>query len=232
MKPVQKDERFPLSKIVSEKIKQYIIDNRLGPGQKLPSEREFVKMLNVSRAVLREALRTLESSGILTIRHGEGAFMQNDDMSAFFEQLIFLWKIDNKKRSDLLELRHIFELAAIEQIVRHANADNLDTLEALALKTRTGPNTKAVQEADIEFHRGLLYATNNDLFAQLTDLIVEYFSNVPHHHMGEQEVLKASEEHLRIVEALRNRDDQQAKQLLREHLEFSKNYIQDIDNTL
>lgn len=232
MKPVQKDERYPLSKIVSEKIKEYIIEQHLGPGQKLPSEREFVKMLNVSRAVLREALRILESSGILTIRHGEGAFIQNDDMSAFFEQLIFLWKIDNKKHSDLLELRHIFELTAIEQIVQHASAEQLDNLEVLALKTKIGESTKALQEADIEFHRGLLYATNNELFAQFTELIVEYFSNVPHHHMKDQEVLKASQEHLSIVEALRNRDDQKAKMLLREHLEFSKNYIQVINDSI
>ncbi|MCU6711881.1 FadR family transcriptional regulator [Paenibacillus sp. J5C_2022] len=233
MKPIQKNERLTLSKIVSENLKEYILDYQLVPGQKLPSERDLVKMLNVSRTVLREALRILESTGIITIRHGEGAYVQDDsNLSSLFEHMIFMWKLGNKTRGDLLELRHIFELTAIEQAVQRASDEDLEALEQLALRMQAFTDTKSIQDADIEFHRGLLKATNNKLFVQMTDLIIEYFANVPHDHMDAIERDKSVSDHLRIVEALRERDAAKGKQLLTSHLNYSKKYMQSVNESL
>lgn len=233
MKPVNKDERFTLSKIVSDNLKQYILDHELKPGDKLPSERDLVKMMNVSRSILREALRTLESSGILIIRHGDGAFVQSDeDLSVISEQFLFMWKLGNKKQSDLLELRRIYESSAIEEAIFRASKEDLDTLEQLANQMKDLMDTKAIQDADIEFHRGLLKATNNDLFIQMADFIVEYFANVPHRHMDPQERDKSLNEHLQIVQAIREKDILKGKLLLREHLNYSKKHLQFVSEVL
>ncbi|MBD2866082.1 FadR/GntR family transcriptional regulator [Paenibacillus oceani] len=233
MKPIQKDERFTLSQIISEKLKQYIIEQQLTPGQKLPSERELVKTLEVSRSVLREALRALENSGILSIRHGEGAFIQRHNIAPVFNQLMFLWKLDHKKVCELFELRQVFELSAIEQAVDNATESDFDRLETLALRMKqVAGDTRRIQETDIAFHQTLISATHNELFTQLTELIVQYFASIPHHHMGEKELGKSVEEHLQIVDALRSRNPIEAKRILRSHLQFSKKYVKDVNDPI
>ena len=226
MKPVQKEERYTLSHLVSEKLKQYIIENQIQPGQRLPAERELVKTLQVSRSVLREALRGLENIGILSIRHGEGAFVKTHYMTPLINQLMFHWKLDQKKVSDLFELRKIFELAAIEQIIQHAGEADFDQLGELSshMKKAAG-DTLLVQQADVEFHLCLIQATHNELFIQMTELLVQYFSQTPHYHMTAQEIEKAIIEHAEIVSALRKRDAQEAKRILQNHLDFSKKYV-------
>lgn len=226
MKPVQKEERYTLSHLVSEKLKQYIIENQIQPGQRLPAERELVKTLQVSRSVLREALRGLENLGILSIRHGEGAFVKTHDMSPLINQLMFHWKLDQKKTSDLFELRKIFELAAIDQIVQYAGEDDFNHLDVLATRMKKVKGDMLLtQEADIEFHLALIRATHNELFVQMTELLVQYFAQTPHHHMNELEIDKTTAEHAQIAAALRKRDSHEAKRVLQNHLEFSKKYV-------
>lgn len=233
MNHIQKEERHTLSQKISEQLKQYIIEEQLVPGQTLPSERELAKLMQVSRPVIREALRALELSGVLSIRHGEGAFIQSHSVAPLFDQLLFLWKLDNKKVCDLFDLRQIFELAAIEQIVQRATVADFDHLEALALEMRqAGGDTELMQAADIRFHQALVSAAHHELFAQLTEVIVQYFARTSHHHMGQSEVDKTVAEHLHIVDALRKRDEAEAKRILRAHLEFSKKYVRDINDSI
>ncbi|WP_415783386.1 FadR/GntR family transcriptional regulator, partial [Lederbergia lenta] len=56
---------------MSDNLRQYIVENKMTTGDKLPSERDLAEMLAVSRVIIREALRTLESTGIIIIKHGE-----------------------------------------------------------------------------------------------------------------------------------------------------------------
>ena len=83
----------------------YIIDQELKEGDKLPSEAELVKLLDVSRTTLREAIRMLASRNILEARHGSGVFIsKNTGISD--DPLGFLFIRDKEKLvSDLLEFR-------------------------------------------------------------------------------------------------------------------------------
>lgn len=233
MTNTQKDERNTLSRLAVDSLKHYILDNNLKPGDKLPSERELVKLMNLSRSVLREALSALENAGIVEIRHGGGTFVKdNSDLSSLFEQLLFMWKLGDKRQSDLLELRRIFESAAIEEAVRQASDQDLDELEQTAMLLTDRIETKSIQDADILFHRGLIKATNNELFIQMADLIIEYFSNIPHNHMTEKERNKALDEHLQIVHAIQQRDALTAKKLLSDHFNNSNFHQLSGDDTL
>ncbi|MFC5702757.1 FadR/GntR family transcriptional regulator [Cohnella faecalis] len=233
MGTVKKQERSTLANDVSKYLKQYIIDNNIGPGQKLPSERELSNTLQVSRQILREGLRSLESTGIISIRHGDGAIVQSHNLTPLLEQLMFLWKMDNKKISQLLDLRQIFELAAVDKIIANATEADFQMLRDLTLQmAQPAADTKAIQEADIEFHRALITATHNEMFMQLTDLIIEYFSKVSHYDMGPFSVEQWVQNHLSIVDALEKKDEILAKQVLRDHLDNSRQYLIDIDGVV
>nr|WP_249308693.1 FadR/GntR family transcriptional regulator [Lederbergia citrea] len=222
MKPIEEKERFTLSKIVSDSLRQYIVDNKLTTGHKLPSERDLASMLDVSRVVVREALRTLESTGIIIIRHGEGAFVNTDDSSVILNHLLFFWQMNNEKIEELFELRQLLEKAAIEQIIEKTDIGHLQELDHIISEMSETIDPIKFKELDIDFHRGLIKATKNELFLQLTDIIVQYFANVSHSHMDDVQRNKAIKEHRLILEALKDNDKDLALHLLSEHLQYSK----------
>lgn len=222
LKRIEDKERFTLSKIVSENLRQYIIDHQLKTGDKLPSERDLAVMLNVSRVIVREALRALESTGIIVIRHGEGAFVNTDDTSVIFNHLLFFWKMNNERIEELYELRKLLEKTAIEQIITNSDTKHLVGLETIIFEMTRTTDSETFKELDIEFHKELIKATNNELFTQLTDVIVQYFSGVSR-VMDEENRNKTITEHKLILDAIKEKNKNLAVQLLNDHLQYSLN---------
>ncbi|MBS4197151.1 FadR/GntR family transcriptional regulator [Lederbergia citri] len=220
MKPIEDKERYTLSKIVSDNLRQYIIDHQLKTGDKLPSERDLAAMLNVSRVIVREALRALESTGIIVIRHGEGAFVNTDDTSVILNHLLFFWKMNNARIEELFELRKLLEKTAVEQIIISSDIEHLTGLETIIDKMTQTTDSDEFKELDIEFHKELIKATNNVLFSQLTDVIVQYFSGVSR-VMDEENRNKTVTEHQLIVDAIKDKNKNLALQLLNNHLQYS-----------
>lgn len=223
MKPIHKAERSTLYDIVSQKLKTYIADHNLGPGDKLPAERELAVQFEVSRSVLREALRTLASTGIVTIRHGEGTFVQAPSLAPTMEHLVAQWQSANKPLSELLELRSIVEQAAAEQAVLHATEDDVAILERLASAiAECGDDPQQVKQSDIDFHHALVHATHNALFAQMSGIIIDYFTKLSPPTMGGAEIGQAAHEHRQIAAAVKAKDSLLAKQLLHGHFETAR----------
>lgn len=226
VKPIQESERLTLSKIISDEIKEYIVTNDLKTGDRLPSERDLAATLNVSRVIVREALRRLEAIGIVQIRHGEGAFVNTEDPSTIFHHLLDFWKINQPRLDELLDLRFTLEKAAIEQV--HTQGKNLNflALEEIIQKMKETDNPKLFRKYDSDFHITIVQATNNALFLQLTDIIVQYFHDLPSLPYTEELKNTTVEEHIAIVEALKKGEQELAISILAKHLLRNKKYVQ------
>jgi GntR family transcriptional repressor for pyruvate dehydrogenase complex len=222
LNPIEDKERYTLSKIVSDSLRDYIIKNNLSTGDKLPSERELVKTLDVSRVVVREALHSLESTGIITIKYGEGAFVNTDDSSVASNNLLFFWQMKDKNSKDLFELRHLLEKGAVEHIIAKMDLEPLENLEKILQTMSETESLEKFKKYDIEFHLGLISATKNELFLQLADIIVQYFSNISPDQMTQLQKEKTVKEHKLLIEAMRNKDKGLALQILNDHLQASK----------
>jgi len=223
VKPFQKVERSTLYDIVSQKLKAYIADHNLGPGDKLPAERELAVQFEVSRSVLREALRTLASTGVVTIRHGEGTFVQAPSLAPTMEHLLIQWQSVNKPLSELLELRSIVEQAAAEQAVLHATEEDVAILERLASAiAECGGDPQQLKNSDIAFHQALVQATHNGLFAQMSGIIIDYFTRLSPPAMAAAEIAQAAYDHQQIASAVKAKDSLLAKELLRRHFETAR----------
>ena len=104
--PIESDR---LSDKAVGQIKALIEDGRLKPGDKLPAERELIKLLSVSRASLREALRILEVLGLIEVRTGIGAFVMLTDVGALPAEWNALLIKTKQEMIDLLEVREALE---------------------------------------------------------------------------------------------------------------------------
>lgn len=222
VKPIQANERFTLSKIISEELRDYIINNKLTTGDRLPSERELAAQMEVSRVIIREALRTLEATGLITIRQGEGAFVNSDNPQLLFQHLFYFWKINGKKANELLELRMLLEKAAIEQLCQHPFPEKWMELESSISKMKEANDPEIIKQLDASFHTGLMEATQNSLFIQLADTIVQYFSELPAVSFTEEEKHITIQEHSLILQALKECKTSEAIKILETHLHRPK----------
>ena len=69
------DSSRPLAEQVAQRIKDYILEEKLKSGDKLPTETALAREMGVARSTVREAIKRLESQNILTVRHGAGSFV-------------------------------------------------------------------------------------------------------------------------------------------------------------
>ncbi|TMV47315.1 FadR family transcriptional regulator [Paenibacillus mesophilus] len=212
MKPIEKAERYTLSKLVVQNLKQYMIQNNMSPGEKLPAERELSQIMNVSRAILREALRSLESSGILEIRHGEGAFISANSLSPLLEQMSFAAGLSGSDGRELLEIRYMLEAAAIDEVMRQGGAFPFEELERWGAAAAQSEQAQA-SEADVQLHLAVVRSMRNDSLTPLAELFIR--------QAAERVSVRAdtiAEQHDRYVRTLRSADAESAKLVLREHL--------------
>lgn len=199
-----------------EEIKQYIVDNQLKAGDKFPTERKLMELYGVSRSVIREALSYLENTGVIRTKQGQGAFLNETNMSHLLENFFFLWEINGGNIAEIQSLRLIFESAAIDEISKE-NSD-LTLLKAAIKKGENANTVEACRDADKAFHVALLETTGNKLFIQMSHVITQYFFASTHIHLSPEEYEQTREEHRKILHAIEDNDTDEAKAILTQHI--------------
>lgn len=99
--------------LILEKIRELIDKNGLGPGDRLPSERELSETLNVGRSSVREALRSLELLGLIETRKGEGTFLADFRNHSLVEILSSFILTNEQSQEDVIETMEMIELAGL-----------------------------------------------------------------------------------------------------------------------
>lgn len=124
---------------------------------------------------------------------------------------------------DIQSLRVIFESSAMEEIIKIENNNNLLKLKESVINNREAVTREAFIEADMNFHKQLLEATNNVLFIQMTNMITSYFfESASRIDITHQEFQKINDEHEKMVDMLINKDVEGAKSLLTAHINNTK----------
>ncbi len=206
---------------IAKALIRYIAENDLQGGDRLPSERELVKMIGASRLPLREAISVLKGLGIVETRHGKGIFVKQLDPAAIFGMLSPLLKIQSG-----IDLRHLFEARLVLETgiaslaAQHRTDENLEVLEnELAAMRRCTDKRAQFVVHDKTFHQELARATGNPVFcvflASLTDLLAELHERYRDKVEFRQAALR---EHEQIFHAIRRCDSRAAREAVQRHL--------------
>lgn len=151
---------------VAEQLLGQIGARRLKPGDVLPPERELTESFGVGRSSIREALRMLESQGVISAVNG-GSFVVAEAANPLNSSLRLMFTLDDRTGiHDLFELRRILEVEAAALAAARHGPDHLDEMEAAigemaASLTDTGGDRFI--EADLRFHLAVAEATGNRL---------------------------------------------------------------------
>lgn len=211
--------RRPLLDELTGRILAHIRDAGLGPGDRLPSNRELAERFLVATPTLREALRRLEATGAVELRHGSGVYVR-----AALDQLIMVnpnrLDLDRHMILDLLEARELIEPHLAEAAARNATAAQRDELAAsLDRAGQALGEDAALHTANMLFHRTIARVAGNRALAQVLDSLIEL------HDREQRRILTLygdrdhdHEVHQEILAAVVGRQPARARQLMSRHL--------------
>jgi len=214
-------ERRKVYELIAEQLLGQISDRRLQPGDALPPERELTRLYGAGRSSVREALRMLESRGLIEAV-GNGSFVVAAYGNPLNSSLRLLLSLDEGTLHDIFELRRLLEceaagLAAARRTDEHLRemAEAIDDMAA-GLESTTGDQ---FIDADLRFHLAVAAATGNRLVLHsmhaVRDVIRRALSSVFRIPQSPQ---RAVEEHRAIRAAIEAQDPARAREEMRAHL--------------
>jgi GntR family transcriptional regulator, transcriptional repressor for pyruvate dehydrogenase complex len=196
----------------------------LGPGTRLPSERELAEQLGISRSTLRQAITTLVQSGHLTsIRgRGGGTFVVQEPPLAEGSPA-------GPVRPDwheVLDLRAAIEVGSATLAAERAGDDDLALMRGCVDRMAAADEFDDYRRADIRFHIAIAQASRVSRLVGLMTEVQAEVSELIAHIAHPPEVLEHSNaEHARVVDAIADRDGVRAVRLLRRHLEGTEHIL-------
>jgi GntR family transcriptional regulator, transcriptional repressor for pyruvate dehydrogenase complex len=205
--------------IVSQ-IRGLIRSGRLPIGSRLPAERELCEQLGVSRLSLREALRVLESNGLIEIRLGShgGAFVTAPTTGSAGQGITDLLSTSGLSAVNVTEARTLFELGVVLPLAaERATETDVRELRALCDEEERARNQGTYSVAvSFGFHLRLAIASHNPAISMIMESFREaiLMSMRRAHHEGNQ----GAEEHRAVVDAIERGDGESAKRIMAVHL--------------
>ncbi len=222
---------------VARRIEALILDRTLPQGSKLPSERQLAGRLNVSRPVVREALKELSGKGVIDTEQGRGSFVS--DMlpnAATRGPLQHLFKDHTRAVYDLLEVRELLEgQSAYYAALRGTTADRYQITKAFEAMERPHPDdTEEDAKLDHKFHKAISEASHNpflvftlqSLSQLLLDSVLASVNNL--YHRPEQRKMISSH-HRQIYEAIINQEPSDAQNAATTHIREIRRSLESIE---
>lgn len=219
--------RTSLTGTVADQLAELIV-NGLGPGDRLPPERELARKLEVSRIVVREAMRGLAERGLVQVKPGVGTFVVAMPASAVTRPLSLYIRRNQVGVDQLFELRSALEPAIAAAAARSASAGDLEAAEANLERTddlvssieRDGSGIEEFAWADLEFHQLLARASGNPLFEVVLGPLIDRQLQVRREGAGRPGAARhALDGHRGVYRAVVARDAGAAASLMGEHLQ-------------
>jgi len=220
-----------LSKQISDDLVRRIVRGELVPGQALPSEEELAVQFDVSRPVVREAVKELAAIGLVESRQGRSTRVAPDTAWNDFDPRLLYARSEIGAVDDtlleLLELRRLIESGAAGLAAQRRAEDDLATMEAaIAEMEDASDDLDRYTDADIRFHDAILSAAGNKLLLRLIELIAPLLRvgrrmSLERRPDGPAESLRG---HRAILAAIRAADAPSARREMRQHLSWTADF--------
>lgn len=204
---------------VQDSLKRYIADNALRGGDPLPAEGDLARTLGVGRNSVREAIKALESLGMLETRRGIGVFVRDFSLDALIDNLPYGLGRSLRDIEEIIEIRRTLETAMVEQAIARMPATDLDELRAIAAAMETRARRgESFAEEDQRFHSVLFRCLDNRMLIRLIEVFWRAFHRAADFFdTGNPDPVATWRDHAEIVDAVARRDAPAARQRLAAH---------------
>ncbi len=209
------------SERVAERLRELIGSGNVAPGEKLPSENELARALQVSRPVVREALRGLAMMGVVESRQGEGCYVTDLDASRLMAPLSFFLELREYRLDDLFRARSLIDGGLAQDAALSASPSQRARLSKLAAlgATLTG-DPVAFRVTDAEFHDLISEAAGNEFLHRVSQALYGLAIEMRRMASTMPGVLEQSAaDHAIIAQAIASGDARAAREAMVAHVE-------------
>ena len=218
--PLEPVKRSRIYEHIVEQIHALIREGRWAPGDQIPPERELAERFRVSRTSVREALRALESLGLVEIRPGEGTFVREVSVETLIEPLALVMASQREAIGELFEARRLLEPSLAALAAERATPEEIQEMERIleeqAREVATG-RTGIAQDA--AFHAALGAAAHNRAITRIAHGIMDLLTQSREESLNTPgRPQRSHEDHRRVLAAVTARDPAAAERSMDDHL--------------
>jgi GntR family transcriptional repressor for pyruvate dehydrogenase complex len=227
-------KRLNVGDEIVNQIKDLFLAGKLKVGDRLPPEREMMDMFHVGRTSVREALKVLESLGLIE-RSQKGTFISTNFNVSYAESLVYQFYFSEAEWDDIFEARWIIEKELTFLVANRATKEELMEIEQtiddmeMAIEEYNQENYVI---SNMMFHKKIAIAARNvvmlDMYNSISNLILRIQEVLGTHQEAllVQSVMQDSlEYHRKIMKALNNRDAEEASKLMKNHIQIVQGYF-------
>jgi len=223
---LKQPKRERLSDQIAGQIKKLIISENIQVGEKLPTEREFSSQLEVSRVVIREALRSLEQAGFIETRPGHtgGSYVSNRIYKPLFDSIYDLLQDGDLTLNHFNQARKAIESICIELALVRIGKKDIDKLVELNERLlEDTPETGRYHYHNMQFHLKIAEITGNPLIKLLVGALLSTLKVIfPEPRQSESFVKNIYKRHLGLIDALQSKDIHRCKKLIMEDVSYTE----------
>ena len=205
---------------IVRQVKQMIAEGRLKSGDRLPPERDLAEKFVVSRTSVREALRVLESLGLIEIRAGEGTFVRGVSVESLIEPLALVMAAQREAIGELFEARRVLEPAIAALAAGRATPEEIHEMERILedqAKEIAAGKTGLAQDA--AFHAAIGTAAHNRAITRIAHAIMDLLTQSREESLNTPgRPTRSHQDHRRILQAIARRNATVARQAMLDHL--------------
>ena len=224
---------------IIETLRQDIVTRRLPHGERLPSEKELSDRFHVSQPTVREAIRALETLGLVEVYHGNGTFVRSQGDYALASALQTLLQLQGVGIMDVLDVRQVLGRHSIEAAAVAVTQDDLAALEAASARFEDPSNLKEIDQVIacvIDFQRAVSAASHNPILQSLEAFLLALLNEVQAKSLSGRGIrfwrtraLDFQPHRIAIVEGLRLGDVAAARRAMDKYFEAQRDRFEQDD---
>ncbi|MFT3863817.1 MAG: GntR family transcriptional regulator [Solirubrobacterales bacterium] len=218
-----------LSDRIAREFEERIVAGELPPGERLPTESELCELLDVSRSVIRDAVRTLTARGLVEVRQGRGTIVTSPDDSAYSDALALLLTRSDLTMGDIFDARRALETQLGMLAVNSRTEDDLEALESsydALVEAISERDWQRASDGHLEFHTSLIHAVHLPAVEKLLEPMQQLVVPSAAPPIGVDD-LWDTPAHPPIIKALRKKDSSAMERALKGHYRRSRDSAED-----
>jgi GntR family transcriptional repressor for pyruvate dehydrogenase complex len=217
---IQPIKKANVSEQVYEQLKRQLLNGEWKQGDKIPSENELAEAFNVSRITVRHAIQKLTALGLIETRVGEGSFVREVKPGVYMNAIIPLAYLGENSTLEVLEFRYVVESESVGLAAERATQEDIAELkEILKNMEDVKEDTKLFAEADLRFHFKIAQITRNSLIIETYNILNDILETAMNDIVKRLGFEIGIYYHTKLLEAIEHHDSEQAKKIMKEHVD-------------
>jgi DNA-binding FadR family transcriptional regulator len=219
---------------ITEQLKQSLFNEEYEEGERLPPEHELMKILGVSRVVVRESIRNLEKAGFLEVKRGPtgGAFVRAIKHDVVSNQVRDILRMGHISVSEVMEVRLDIEPIVGGLAAKRCTPEDIEILEK---NIKNMPKVKGGEKYvawNVNFHRMVAKASHNSMYELLVNILMDITLELILSINRSKRVMHDITSHPNIFEKIKQGDEDGANRSVREHLEEIVPLLEEMEKKL